>query len=68
MFVGSGAERARLIAESERMKLKNVTFVPAQPKELMPNARSLYNVVLVYAKNAPLFAGPFLLRSLRPRA
>jgi colanic acid biosynthesis glycosyl transferase WcaI len=55
MFVGSGAERTRLIAESERMALKNVTFVPAQPKELMPNAWSLCNVALVHLKNAPLF-------------
>ena len=55
MFVGSGAERTRLIAESERMTLKNVTFVPAQPKELMPNAWSLCNVALVYLKNVPLF-------------
>jgi putative colanic acid biosynthesis glycosyltransferase WcaI len=54
MFVGSSAERARRIAESVRMKLKNVTFVPEQPKELMPNAWSLYNVVLVHAKNAPI--------------
>lgn len=55
MFVGSGAERAGLIAESERMTLKNVTFVPAQPKELMPNAWSICNVALVHLKNAPLF-------------
>jgi glycosyltransferase involved in cell wall biosynthesis len=55
MFVGSGAERTRLIAKSERMALKNVTFVPAQPKELMPNAWSLCNVALVHLKNTPLF-------------
>jgi glycosyltransferase involved in cell wall biosynthesis len=55
IFVGSGAERTRLIAESERMTLKNVTFVPAQPKELMPNAWSLCNIALVHLKNAPLF-------------
>jgi glycosyltransferase involved in cell wall biosynthesis len=55
MFVGSGAERAALIAEAERITLKNVTFVPAQPKELMPNAWSLCNVALVHLKNAPLF-------------
>jgi colanic acid biosynthesis glycosyl transferase WcaI len=55
MFVGNGAERTRLIAESDRMALKNVTFVPAQPKELMPNAWSLCDVALVHLKNAPLF-------------
>jgi colanic acid biosynthesis glycosyl transferase WcaI len=55
MFVGNGAERDHLIAESEGMTLKNVTFVPAQPKELMPNAWSLCNVALVHLKNAPLF-------------
>jgi colanic acid biosynthesis glycosyl transferase WcaI len=36
--------------------LKNVTFVPAQPKEMMPNVWSLCNVALVHLKNAPLFA------------
>jgi glycosyltransferase involved in cell wall biosynthesis len=55
VFVGSGAERSHLIAESERMKLKNVTFVPAQPKELMPNVWSICNIALVHLKNAPLF-------------
>lgn len=55
MFVGSGAERAGLIAEAERMRLNNVSFVPAQPKELMPNAWSLCNVALVHLKNTPLF-------------
>jgi glycosyltransferase involved in cell wall biosynthesis len=55
VFVGSGAERTRLIAESERMTLKNVTFVPAQPKELVANAWSICNIALVHLKNAPLF-------------
>jgi colanic acid biosynthesis glycosyl transferase WcaI len=55
MFVGNGAERDGLIAECIRMRLKNVTFVPAQPKELMPKAWSLCNVALVHLRNAPLF-------------
>jgi glycosyltransferase involved in cell wall biosynthesis len=55
MLVGTGAERASLIGESERLGLKNVTFIPAQPKEIMPNAWSLCNIALVHLKNAPLF-------------
>jgi len=55
IFVGAGAERAFLIAESERMALKNVAFIPAQTKEVIPNAWSLCNVALVHLKNLPLF-------------
>jgi glycosyltransferase involved in cell wall biosynthesis len=55
LFVGPGAERGKLIAEAERRRLRNVTFVPAQPKETMPSVWSVCDVALVHLKNTPLF-------------
>jgi glycosyltransferase involved in cell wall biosynthesis len=55
LFVGAGAEREMLVAEAERRKLPNVTFVPAQPKENMPAVWSVCDVALVHLKNTPLF-------------
>lgn len=36
LFVGTGAERKSLVREAERRGLRNVRFVPSQPKEIMP--------------------------------
>ncbi len=55
MFVGPGAEREQLIGQTLRAGLTNVVFVPAQPKEAMPDFWALSNVALVHLKDAPLF-------------
>jgi len=55
LLVGPGAERAKLVAEAQRMKLRNVIIVPAQPKEMMPSYWSLCDVALVHLKDTPLF-------------
>ena len=55
LFVGPGAEREKLIAKAEQMRLRNVIFVPSQPKEMMPAYWSLCDVALVHLKNTPLF-------------
>jgi glycosyltransferase involved in cell wall biosynthesis len=55
LFVGPGAERAKLIATAEQMGLRNIIFVPAQPKETMPAYWSLCDVALVHLKDTPLF-------------
>ena len=55
LFVGPGAERQRLVAEAEKMRLQNVVFVPAQPKETMPAYWSLCDVALVHLRDTPLF-------------
>lgn len=55
LLVGSGAERERLAAEAERRGLHNVTMMPAQPKECMPDVWSLCDAALVHLRNAPLF-------------
>jgi colanic acid biosynthesis glycosyl transferase WcaI len=56
LFVGAGSEREMLIAEAHRQGLSNVVFVPAQPKEMMPEFWSLCDVALIHLKNAPTFA------------
>ena len=53
LLVGPGAERSKLVAEAERMKLRNVVIVPAQPKEAMPSYWSLCDVALVHLKDLP---------------
>jgi len=55
LFVGSGAERDRLMASAAAKNLNNVIFLPAQPKEAMPSYWSLCDVALVHLKDAPLF-------------
>jgi glycosyltransferase involved in cell wall biosynthesis len=55
LFVGGGAEQERLVAKAQRMGLRNVVFVPAQPKETMPSYWSLCDVALVHLKDTPLF-------------
>ena len=57
LFVGSGAERDSLIKDAENRNLKNVVFMPAQPKDAMQKVWSLCNVALVHLKNDPVFAG-----------
>ena len=55
LFVGAGAEKQKLIAEAQRRRLPNVTFVPSQPKEMMPAVWSVCDVALVHLRGAPLF-------------
>ena len=56
LLAGDGAERASLIARAEKSQLKNVVFLPPQPKEMMPKVWSLCDVALVHLKNSPAFA------------
>ncbi len=55
LLVGAGARREKLLTEAQKLKLSNVIFVPAQPKEKMPSYWSLCDVALVHLRNAPLF-------------
>ena len=55
LFVGSGAEKAALVAEVKSRGLPNVLFLPPQPKEMMPRIWSLCDVALVHLKDNPVF-------------
>jgi colanic acid biosynthesis glycosyl transferase WcaI len=56
VFVGGGAAKAKLMEKAESRDLKNVIFIPTQPKAQMPEAWSLCDVALVHLKNEPIFA------------
>lgn len=55
LLVGTGAEREKLVADAKRRGLRNLTMIPAQPKERMPDVWSLCDVALVHLRNTPLF-------------
>jgi glycosyltransferase involved in cell wall biosynthesis len=55
LLVGDGAERSRLVAMREEMKLQNVVMLDQQPKERMPDLWSLSSVSLVLLKRSDLF-------------
>lgn len=56
LFVGSGAERMRLVADAAARRLANALLVPARPKELMPRLWSVCDVALIHLKADPVFA------------
>ncbi len=47
VFVGDGGNRERLVATAEQGKLKNVKFIPFQPRQLLPEVLASANVSLV---------------------
>lgn len=55
LFVGAGASRQTLIDEAKKLGLTNVTFIPAQPKEIIGSFWSLCDVALVHLKNSEVF-------------
>lgn len=56
LFVGAGAYRDALIAYAKKNNIKNVKFIPAQPKGKILNFWSLCDIALVHLKNDPVFA------------
>lgn len=56
LLVGAGAEREALRKSARRRGLKNVVFIPPQPKEAMPRIWSLCDVALVHLRDSPVFA------------
>lgn len=55
VFVGEGAEKSLLMSRAKDMGLSNVTFLPGQPKELMPAWYAACDVALVPLRDIPLF-------------
>jgi len=56
MLMGSGAEKQRLKQLAERLQLKNVLFLPKQPKETVARYWSLCDVSLIHLKNHRVFS------------
>lgn len=57
LFVGEGAKKKSIIELAKDYGLTNVTFLPAQPKELMPDYYAASDISLVPLKNIELFKG-----------
>lgn len=55
-FVGEGAVKASLLRRAAELGLDNVRFLPAQPKERMPDFYRTADICLVPLRNIPLFA------------
>lgn len=57
LFVGSGADRQLLIQKAEELRLTNVVFVEAQPKNLIGDYWSILDIALAHVKNLETFKG-----------
>ena len=57
VLVGEGAAKDELIADAQRRQLTNVTFLNAQPHDLMPCIISAADACLVSLRKVPLFEG-----------
>jgi glycosyltransferase involved in cell wall biosynthesis len=55
LFVGGGADRARVETMVAERRLQNVVLLPRQPKKRMPEIWSLCDLVLVPLRDAPVF-------------
>jgi len=58
VFVGSGAGKKQLIAEASRRKLHNVSFIPFQPRERLPEILATADISLVVLKRGVIFSLP----------
>lgn len=55
MFVGAGAAKHELEESAKEKKLRNVRFIPRQPKDAMPSYWSLCDLALIPLRNTPVF-------------
>lgn len=55
LFAGNGSDNKKLKRKVDDLKLKNVIFIPTQPKENMPKVWSLCNISLVHLKNKDIY-------------
>jgi glycosyltransferase involved in cell wall biosynthesis len=55
VFVGEGAEKKMLVEKAAALGLRNVRFLPGQPKALMPEWYATADVVFVPLRNIPMF-------------
>ncbi len=55
LFIGEGAEKEHLISLAQQWQLPNVTFLPQQPKQHLPDYYALSDVILVPLRRLPVF-------------
>lgn len=57
LLFGDGPEKDDLIKKADAMELKNLKFLPSQPREKMSQVQSIWDIALVPLKNIELFDG-----------
>ncbi len=50
LFVGDGSGRTQLMEEVEKLQLRNIRFIPFQPRELLPQVLASADISLVVLK------------------
>lgn len=55
VLVGDGVEKKKLIAERDRLKLENVTFLDSVPKLAVPSLCDEFDCVYMGGKDSPLY-------------
>lgn len=59
LFIGDGPVKADLLTQATRLQLANITFLPAQPRELVPDYLSAADIALIpLVRNQPIGALP----------
>lgn len=56
LFVGEGAEKEKLMQDAQRRRLSSVSFLPGQPRELVPQFYKDSDVCLVVLKDRDVFS------------
>ena len=54
-IVGDGKELPRLRREAESLRLENLRFIPAQPKQRMPDVLAAADICAAILRNIPMF-------------
>jgi glycosyltransferase involved in cell wall biosynthesis len=55
VFVGEGAEKKKLQSMSDELGLRNIQFIPSQPKERIPDFYAEAELSFVPLRNLPMF-------------
>ena len=55
LFMGDGAEKAKIQEQAKQLNIQNITFLDSMPKDEVPNVLSLMDVSLVPLKKSDLF-------------
>jgi len=55
VMIGHGSEKERLAERASKLKLNNMSFFQAIPKQLVPSAIKLFDIGIVCKKDSPLY-------------
>jgi glycosyltransferase involved in cell wall biosynthesis len=55
ILIGQGQEKENLIKQADKLKLKNIFFLPAVPKTLVPSLLEEFDILYIGLQNQPVF-------------